>query len=212
MYNLKQRKKLRLNDYDYSNNGFYFVTFCTKWRQNFFWKIIDWKMILNDYWNIAQKCWNWILNHYKNIELDEFIIMPNHIHWIIIIVGNEYFRSDKWNICNEYFHPDKWNIFNKYFRSDKWNTFNEHFHPNKWGIWKSWNLSNIIKWFKIWVTKDIRQKYNDWEFWWQKSFFDIIIRNKNQLLKTREYIINNPFKWELDINNPKKTWLKIKKP
>ncbi len=81
--------------------------------------------------------------------------MPNHIHWIII-VGNEYFRSD---------------------------------------------ISNVVKGFKIGVTKEIRQKYNDYEFWWHTSFYDVIMRNEQQLEKTREYIIMNPKKWELDENN-----------
>ena len=162
MYFWPERKKLRLKWYNYSDNWFYFVTLCTKWRENFFWEIVNWKMLLNDYWKIVENCWNSILKHYQNVWIDEFIIMPNHIHWIIIIVGNEYFRSDKLTV---------------------------------------WNLSNIIKWFKIWVTKEVRNKYNDYEFWWQKSFFDKIIKNEEQLLKTQEYIVNNPMKWDLDINN-----------
>jgi transposase-like protein len=109
--------------------------------------------------------------------------MPNHIHWIIIIedtVGNEYFRSDIWSEKKR----------------------NEYFHSLQWLKSKP-NLSNIIKWFKIWCTKEIRNKYEDFNFWWQKSFFDKIIRNDEQLWKTREYILNNPLKWELDVNNPK---------
>lgn len=63
------------------------------------------------------------------------------------------------------------------------------------------NLSNIIKWFKIWCTKEIRNNYNDFNFWWQKSFFDVIIKNDEQLQKTQQYIIDNPLKWEIDKNN-----------
>ncbi len=96
MNNWPQRKKLRLKEYNYSNNWFYFITICTKERENFFGNIVEWKMILNEYWKIAKQNWENILLHYDNVKIDEFIIMPNHIHWIIIIinpVGNEYFHS-----------------------------------------------------------------------------------------------------------------------
>jgi len=150
------RKKLRLEWFNYSSAGYYFITICTKGRIKNFWEIQKCELMLNDYGNIAHKCWKDIIEHYQWIKLDEFIIMPNHIHGIII-VGNEYFRSD---------------------------------------------ISNIIKWFKIWVTKEIRQNYGDYEFAWQKSFHDVIIRNQVQLDKSREYIRMNPIKWEEDINNP----------
>ena len=52
------------------------------------------------------------------------------------------------------------------------------------------------------VTRKIRQEYNDYEFKWQRSFYDVIIKNDEQLNKTRLYIENNPLKWELDVNNP----------
>lgn len=174
MYNWRIRKKLRLKNFDYSKNGYYFVTICTKNRENFFGEIIDGKMFLNEIWKNVEQNWKNIILHYQNVEIDEFIIMPNHIHWIIIInVGNDYYCS----------------------RNIK-NYGNENIHSLP-------NLSNIIKWFKIWCTKNIREKFQNFEFWWQKSFFDVIIRNENQLLKIREYIQNNPLKWEFDVNNPK---------
>jgi len=176
MYNWPQRKNQRLKNYDYSRNWFYFVTICTKNREDFFWEIIKWKIYLNEYGNIVEKFWNEIIKHYENVKIDDFIIMPNHIHGIIILVGNEYFRSVYWNN-------------NQIKGSENINSI-----PN---------LSNIIKWFKIWCTKEIRNKYNDFIFWWQKSFFDVIIQNDEQLEKTRQYIINNPLKWELDVNNKK---------
>ncbi len=186
MYNWPQRKNQRLKNFDYSQNGFYFVTICTKNRENYFGEIVDGKMILNEYGKIAEQNWKNILNHYQNVDIDEFVVMPNHIHGIILSVGNEYFRSYDEN------------------RSDNWNenqiNGNENIHSLP-------NLSNIIKWFKIWCTKEIRNIYNDFTFTWQKSFFDVIIRNDEQLEKIRQYIIDNPIKWEWDANNP----LNIKK-
>lgn len=64
-------------------------------------------------------------------------------------------------------------------------------------------LSEIIRWFKTFSSRKINDYQNDFTFAWQRSFFDKIIRNDEQLNKTREYIINNPLKWEFDINNEK---------
>ena len=70
------------------------MTICTKNRENYFGEIVDGKMILNEYGKIAEQNWKNILNHYQNVDIDEFVVMPNHIHGIIILsVGNEYFRS-----------------------------------------------------------------------------------------------------------------------
>ncbi len=170
MYNWPERKYLRLKEYDYSQNWFYFVTICTKNRENIFGEIIDGKMVLNEYGKIVEKCFLEITQHYQNVQLDEFVIMPNHFHWIIIIVGDDYYRSDM-------------------------NNGNENIHSLP-------NLSNIIKWFKIWCTKQINSIQNDFIFFWQKSFFDVIIKNDEQLNKTRQYILDNPLKREFDKNNP----------
>jgi hypothetical protein len=64
-------------------------------------------------------------------------------------------------------------------------------------------LSKIMQWYKSSITREIRKQFDDYNFSWQKSFFDIIIKNDEQLEKTREYILNNPLKWELDVNNKK---------
>lgn len=79
----------RFKSYDYSSNWWYFITICTKDRINYFWDIVDWKMILNELWKIAENFYNEIPKHFPFIILDEFIIMPNHIHWIIILNKND---------------------------------------------------------------------------------------------------------------------------
>lgn len=177
MYTWPERKPLRLKQYDYSQDGYYFITICTKNREHYFWEIVDGEMMLNDYGKIVQKCFWDINNHYQNVELDIYVIMPNHLHCIIILknntVGNEYFRSES-------------------------NNRNENIH------FLQANISNIIKWFKIWITKEIRNNYKDFTFAWQKSFFDVIIKNDEQLEKSREYILNNPLQWEFDTNNSAK--------
>lgn len=174
------------------------MTFCTKWRIDYFGEIIDGKILLNDYWKIIQE---WIIktqNIRKEIEFDEYIIMPNHIHIIIIVknmenqnfVGNAGMRSDSMIRSKLMMHPKKnvgphvcWPYKNSIMNKTK-----NH-------------VSNAIQWLKVFITKEIRQNHGDYEFTWQKSFHDVIIRNQEQLDKTREYIILNPSKWKEDINN-----------
>lgn len=96
MKQFKSRKQNRLKDYDYSNNGYYYVTICTYNREYIFGDAVNNEMILNRCRAIAKNSWVDLPNHHKNIQLDEFIIMPNHIHGIIIInnpVGNGLARS-----------------------------------------------------------------------------------------------------------------------
>lgn len=76
---------IRLKNYDYSSNGYYFITICTKNRVHYFGKIIDQKMELSEIGKIAHKCWLEIPNHFPFVVLDESIIMPDHIHGIVVI-------------------------------------------------------------------------------------------------------------------------------
>ena len=89
---MKGRKRNRLQEYDYSQSGYYFVTMCTDNHKPFFGKIINGVMILSQFGCIIKNNWIRIQTLHKNIELDEFVIMPNHIHGIII-VGDANFAS-----------------------------------------------------------------------------------------------------------------------
>lgn len=75
----------RLPNWDYSDNGYYFITICTKDKEIFFGNILNNKMCLSRIGEIANKCWFEIPNHFPCVELDEFVVMPNHVHGIIII-------------------------------------------------------------------------------------------------------------------------------
>ena len=92
---MKNRKPNRLKHYDYSENGYYFVTICTYNRECFFGEIVEGEMVKNEIGELANKFWLDIPVHFRGVELDEYVIMPNHIHGIILInnVGNAYMRS-----------------------------------------------------------------------------------------------------------------------
>lgn len=79
------RKRNRWIEWDYSSDGYYFITICTQNREEYFGEIKNGEMILNAYGQIVQKQWFWLGEQYKYIKLDEFIIMPNHVHGIIVI-------------------------------------------------------------------------------------------------------------------------------
>ena len=88
---MKNRKLNRLKGHDYSSDGYYFVTICTHHRREWFGEIRDGKMVLNKHGEIILRCWNDLPIHYDNLKLDMFVIMPNHVHAIVVIqnpVGN----------------------------------------------------------------------------------------------------------------------------
>ena len=116
--------------------------------------------------------------------------MPNHFHCIVIIVGNGFKPfQNAWN--DDLFYNDK-NIDDDLIRNG--------FKP--FPTEKTYWLSEIIRWFKTFSSRKINDIKTDFAFSWQKSFFDVIIKNEDQLNKTRQYIIDNPLKWEVDKNNP----------
>jgi REP element-mobilizing transposase RayT len=99
------RRSIRLKGYDYSQEGLYFITLCTQNRACLFGKIEDGKMMLNDAGRIANECWLNIPNHFPNVILHEFIIMPNHVHGIIQLVGANNYSPEK--ISSEFSSPEK---------------------------------------------------------------------------------------------------------
>jgi REP element-mobilizing transposase RayT len=80
------RRSVRLKDYDYSQSGAYFITICTKNRKCLFGAIVDGAMRLNECGEVVQKCWREIPCHFPGAQLDEFVIMPNHIQGIVFII------------------------------------------------------------------------------------------------------------------------------
>jgi putative transposase len=82
---IHRRRSIRLKRYDYSQPGAYFVTVCVKDRHCLFGDVEQGEMMLNEYEQVVTKCWDDLINHYAGITLDAFVVMPNHIHCIIVI-------------------------------------------------------------------------------------------------------------------------------
>lgn len=82
---MKNRRSIRLRGYNYSQAGAYFITVCAQNRERLFGDIADGQMVLNDAGRMATKCWNEIPLHFPDITLDAFVVMPNHVHGILVI-------------------------------------------------------------------------------------------------------------------------------
>ncbi|MCG8309801.1 MAG: transposase [Cytophagales bacterium] len=163
----------RLFGYDYANEGFYFITVCTKNRVHHFGKIERNKMIPSDAGEIVREEWMKTSEIRKDMDVltDEFCLMPNHIHGIIKI-GNPKLQTKNPRIAYSNF---KINKFGPQFK----------------------NLSSIIRGFKGACTVRIRKFYNE-SFSWQRRFYDHIIRDLTSLENIRTYIRNNPINWTND--------------
>lgn len=189
-----RRKVIRLKEYDYSLPGYYFVTICTQDRQYLLGKIIDGTIILNQYGKIVDKIINQLPNRYQNIDLDVYQIMPNHIHMIIAI--NDHIAN---NVVGAGSSRPK--------------------IP----------LGQIVAWFKYQSTKQINHiiygsgkttnnglenptrngredpaptnKKYPFKKIWQRNYYEHVIRNEEELNKTRQYIVDNPNTWPQDENN-----------
>ena len=182
-------KSIRLKDWDYSSNGAYYVTICTKNRMRFLGDIVNGKTILSPIGEIVQKYWREIPKYFQNVVLDEFVIMPDHVHGIIIIQNDR----DHVNQCRD--------AINRV--STKMKTNNGKHQSG--GITKNHNpmlsisLSTILRWFKGRSTCEIHKMQNQIYFQWQPRFYEHIIRHERELNTKRKYIINNPLKWQCDL-------------
>lgn len=177
----------RLVGYDYSQNGMYFVTICTKDKEEFFGRIENGEMVFSEIGKIVREELLKTPIIRANVKLDEWIIMPNHIHVIIEIV----------NSVVTIVETPRRGVSTGNAKSQNKNKrggYNYNWKPN--------SLSSIINQFKSVCTKKI-WKMECVTFSWQPRFHDHIIRNDISLNKIREYIQTNPQTWARDRNNPK---------
>ncbi len=195
----------RLKAWYYTKHGKYFVTICIHRREEFFGEIIDKKMFLSDIGKIADIKLKETEKIRKNMKLDEYVIMPNHIHVIIVIINVETRRASSLQ-QNEQNHPNNQNKSKIQQQMSK-------ISP------KPGSLSVIIGSFKSAVTKTanavgclsngINNKYPCKNFVWQSRFNDHIIRNNKSFSNICKYIRQNPENWDNDINNIKKENTKL---
>lgn len=179
------RRSIRLKGYDYTKPGAYFVTLVAVDRTYLFGNLKDGKMELNDFGKIAEMCWHEIPQHFSHAQLDAFIIMPNHIHGIIIInerqssIGTEDCRG---NACVTQTKA----MTNKVGKAKP--------IPGSLGV--------IVGSYKSAISKRINEfRKMPGKKVWHRNYYESIARSESGLNRIRQYIISNPDNWDKDEEN-----------
>ncbi|MCI5160790.1 MAG: transposase [Candidatus Electrothrix sp. AX5] len=167
-----RRRSIRLRNYDYSQAGAYFVTICTQHRECLFGEITDGTMQLNAAGSIVADQWMKTGDIRKEIELDAWTVMPNHFHWIAVLIDGK-------------------------------GTARRAPTTERFGKPVSGSIPTIVRAFKSAVTKHINILRNTPGMkLWQRNYWEHIIRDENELYRIREYIQNNPTRWQEDALHP----------
>ena len=165
---IHHRRSIRLKEYDYSSAGWYYVTVCTQERICRLGDISEGQIKLSEAGRIAERSWKWLGAHFTNVELDSYVIMPNHLHGIVIM--NERRRGGSRTAPTEI---------------------------------QSKPLGRLIGAFKTTSTKEINLvRGTPGKVFWQRGFYEHIVRNDADLDRIRTYIRDNPLQWALDEENP----------
>ena|SRR3990172_8475287 len=181
---IHHRRSFRLKGYDYSQTGGYFVTIVAWQREMLFGEIVDGEMKLNEFGKIAAEKWQWLEIRYEYVELGEWIIMPNHIHGILVIRDNGRGGSRSAPMDD--------------MRSAK--KGDSRIAPTPI---KHKPLGGLIGAFKTVSTKQINLLQNtEGQIVWQRNYYEHIIRNEREMDRIARYIESNPSTWVDDDENP----------
>ncbi len=168
------RRSIRLQGYDYAQAGAYFVTIVAYHRDPLFGEVCQKEMILNDYGKIAEECWRAIPDHFPHVELGAYVIMPNHVHGIIIITDQRRGAA----------------MLRPY----------DNHNAHKINIQRG-SLGAMVRSYKSAVSYRIHQEHNAAAIW-QRNYYEHIIRDEIDLQNKTDYIEANPLLWEQDDENP----------
>jgi REP element-mobilizing transposase RayT len=188
------RRSIRLRGYDYAKAGAYFVTIVTKDRVCLFGEVVDGEMRTNQLGRIVQTAWRELPEHYPGVECDEFMVMPNHIHGIIMLVDGGGGATD----VGAGLKPARGVAVGP-------NSVRAGFKPAPTRI----AMPEIIRGFKTFSARNINEmRATPGVPVWQRNYYEHVVRDENDSNRIREYIANNPLQWELDRENPNRTGIK----
>ena len=192
-YNLPQRKSPRAKWHDY-NGAKYFVTFCTKNREFYFGNVVDGQMELSEIGEWAHQCIEKIETINNNVFIPKYVVMPNHIHMIVIMDNQRLPR------CDSPTSPVADNATNGKSVGLSYHGSRETVPEINVEMQRRSNccgrLSHIIGRFKSAVTKYANE--HNIPFAWQPRYHDHILRNQMEMNQIADYIENNPSRWEMD--------------
>jgi putative transposase len=185
------RRSIRLKGYDYSTDGAYYVTIVTQGRECLFGAIVDGEMRLNEYGEIVKKWWNEIPIHFPTVELGVFVIMPNHVHGIIFITTER-----RGEVVSPHDNPNN-NIQDAYGGA----TYHQ---GGETPPLRKWTLGQIVAYFKYQSTKEMNRIETEKAItkFWQRNYYEHIIRDEKDLQSKTDYIEANPTLWDEDDDNP----------
>ncbi len=179
------RRSIRLKDYDYSQSGAYFVTIVTYERMPLFGEVVDGTASLNQLGEIAILCWESLPMHFSNIRTDAFVVMPNHVHGIVVFLDSPERRADvgaRHAVPVQRNDPSPRRAFGK---------------PTKN------SLPTLVGSFKAAVTKQVNElRRTPGMPVWQRNYYEHVVRGEDELERIRQYIRMNSSRWASDISNP----------
>jgi REP element-mobilizing transposase RayT len=186
LVSMRTRKNRCLQEYDYAQAGAYFVTLRVQGRMCLFGEVVDGEMRLNDAVRMVLGVWNALPRHYAGVEVDSFVVMPNHMHGIIILTNElEVPVGAGPRACPSSGHSGR----------------------PRGAAPTTMTLGNVVHRFKSLTTAKYRRGVNeqDWSPFpgrlWQRNYYEHVIRNASDLFNARRYICNNPMRWDLDEEN-----------
>jgi REP element-mobilizing transposase RayT len=191
---IHHRQSIRLQGYDYSLSGAYFVTIVTWHREFLFGEIVNNEMELSRYGEIVQKWWGEIPIHFPNVETGAFVIMPNHVHGIIFI--NE--RRGTVSV------PRDNQPLNKLETPNSNETSEQGGETPPLRVIRVPTLGQVVAYFKYQSTKELNTVENAGTVtkFWQRNYYEHVIRNESDLQNKTDYIEANPLLWNEDDENP----------
>ncbi|BAY07544.1 transposase [Calothrix sp. NIES-2098] len=190
-YNPKQhhRRSIRLPGYDYTQIAAYFTTICTYKKQCWFGDVINGEILHNQLGIIVHHFWQALPRRFSHIQLDAFVVMPNHVHGILIITDSGARQPQSFPSVENF--TDAVPLQNTNIRKTE-----------QFGKPVSGSIPTVIRSFKSAVTKRINlMRKTPYPPVWQRDYYERIIR-EDGLDNVRQYIINNPLQWAEDEENP----------
>jgi putative transposase len=192
--NPRNRRSVRWKRYDYTSAGFYYVTLCAEGRQCIFGEIRDGAVVLNEVGHLVRSCWEEIPAHFSRVELDAWILMPNHLHGLLRLhpkdVGAQHAAPSV--------APDP---PPRFVNSG---AFRPRLAPPRVKVEPS-SLSAIVRSFKSASSLAVnRMRELAGVSIWQRNLHEHVVRDNVELERIRSYIKDNPSRWDEDLENPER--------
>ena len=219
---MHRRRSIRLPGYDYSRPGAYFVTIVAQDRLCLFGEVVDGEMLLNEAGGMVEEAWEWLARRHPYVELDSYVVMPNHLHGVIVLTdaggrggsrtaltrsrsgggsgsgGRGGSRTAPTGRRDQREHG-----VGAIGRDDYGSQTADTVSGSIGGGKGRKTLGRLVGAFKTVSTKRINiVRGTPGEMLWQRNYYERVIRNDRELNLIREYIEGNPAKWETDEENP----------